>query len=1061
MKMAKYALLTGLVTCFALRIFADAGPCQLASPPSPFPIPMNNAAQPHGSNFFQTDGYNVDGTAIANPLVSVAPVTVDGVQYLRKKLSSSDSVTFQGQSYPVYSAVPENMTIPYAAQNIAQYFDPATFAANFPNPPQLVAPSTLSQLLATKTATQVPGDNSSVLIVQNNIFLPNLASSANTPQGLTENIYWTVDPWMDNPNAMAPSVHMLPYGWALDALNVQKGVTFPSLINGGIDNYVEIPINNAAPSTNYWKNILSLQPASLTQITTDVKNNPSYPFPAPVWLKNGVYLPVQPMPGFQRNLIRCYTPWGSWNLLNNTSGLFVRQDGSIEFPLATNGQPYPVVIQTWDDDQRYTLLNQTDGLIPSTQDQYPGNENYFASNAYLPSSAGVINSYKDFTIFDNLTENGITNNAGQAVHYLTPRQSDIWLGLKGDKVNYPMTWDKADNTEPGGQANKPYMMGADTSHNSSNGYLYYNIRLEHSNSFMIARLTKDLYANKLYAAALYVDLGDGQGYQKMATLSYQWQPWTIDDNGNWAKSSDDKGAWVPIISDVTKNNVLNQHIVVAQGTGWQPANRNMPWNGLGVYKDDNTQINKLGGPLYFYNLTFSQLNQEDNSPQAQAAAKIKYLVVLTAPSTPVNPTTFTVVPPVNTAISVVQGNTTLTKPPYVFTVNTVAPKTEEVDIKGILAGNNLTCKLAINTTQWQLQTNTCTPYFTASNGGPGNIAMQLPTPPPPAAVHYTLVPPKMGMPVVASMAGRDISFTANETLTINPGAGQQITISKIGDNDLTPTCTIAVDTTGWKLMNPSDCTTYFAATSGAPNSNITLITANPINAAGYYELIPNFHSDIQKPDSIQVTTATGVNIVQPQTPPPPGAVILAVTAAANAAANVQVTVTNAADPTKTASCTLAMSSASWQVAASQASNADCSKFPVSGAVGATLTAPGVIGISSPDKTVGPPQPAGAGYYMISPGQGDTLDVSGAGVNLSGITSNTTIAISSGTVKDNTANTMTIKITGPNNSSAICQVMIGTDTWKLVGTCNYLSPPVNAATSAGTSNTAIIGVGVPQ
>jgi hypothetical protein len=185
-------------------------------------------------------------------------------------------------------------------------------------------------------------------------------------------------------------------------------------------------------------------------------------------------------------------------------------------------------------------------------------------------------------------------------------------------------------------------------------------------------------------------------------------------------------------------------------------------------------------------------------------------------------------------------------------------------------------------------------------------------------------------------------------------------------------------------------------------------------------------------------------------------VLLAVTAAAN----VQVTITNAADPTKIASCTLAMSSTGWQVATTQPSNADCGKFPVNGAVGTTLTVPGVIGIGTPDKTVGPPQPTGTGYYMISPGQGDTLEVSGAGVSLSGVTSNATIAITSGTVKDNTATTMTLKITGPTNNSAICQIMIGTDTWKLVGQCNYLSPPVNAATSPDGANTAIIGVGVP-
>ncbi|MGB6976632.1 MAG: hypothetical protein WBE18_04160 [Gammaproteobacteria bacterium] len=1190
MKIAKGVLLSLFSASLALTAFADTGPCQLASPMSVFPIPMNYDAQTHGSNFFQTQGYNADGTLQANPIVNDTPYPFKGTNYYRKKLGSSDSITFPSNtdpskpsnpSYVVYSAVPENMTIPFATGNITEYYDPAQLAANLldiPNPPQLNPSVSLIQLPSSQTKTAVPGDNAQVFLVANNFFLPNLPSSSDQHNGLTENVYWTVDPFLNNPNNLPDLKHMLPYGWALDASTVNQSLFLPHLINGGKDKTTGSDlIKQAIQPYNHWKNVLSLQQTDLDRMNTLIQGNSNYPFPAPKWLQFGVYMPIQPMPGFQRNLIRCYTPWGAWNLLNNTSGLFVRQDGSVEFPLTSSGQPYPLVIQTWNGDQRYTLLNQTDDVIPSTQDQYPGNEYYFASNAYLPKMAGVITSYKDYTIFDDVTETGVVpNNSSSLVHYLNPRQTDLWLGLKGDSISNVMVWDKANGTEPGGQANKPYMLGADTSHNIQNGYLYYTIRLEHSNSFMIAKLAKDQDANKLYAAALYVDKGDGQ-YQKVATLSYQWQPWTIGDDGNWTTSPDNNmGAWVPIISDVTQDKSLANFITVSQGVGWDAANRVMPWKGLGIYKNDGSQVNTLNGPLYFYILGASIMNQEDSSAQSQNAAKSKYLVVL-SPLT-VNKPNYTIIPPANTAITVyqVQGANTITKPPFSFYVATQAPKSEEVDVKGTLAGNSVTCKLAVNTTKWSLVTKDCKQYFTAMTGGPGNILMKLktPTPPPPTtSVSYTLVPPNSGVHVTADMSSsqdnkgkQDISFSNSETFSVKEGETKNINITQIGNTQLTPACALTADTTSWKLSNSSDCSSYFTSTSGGPNSSITLITLAPVTAnftlvspvntsvtppvnvpvvadipevgtktisgsypftittkgevtitkigdnnvscilqvdpssgwslsnqdvcsqyfttmgggkgssitmqlrisgtAGYFELIPNFNNVLQKPDSIQVAPASGVAIVQPQTGVPPGAVLLAVTAPVNSPANVQITSTNAADQTLTATCVLAMTNTGWSIASNQPANADCGKFQPTGSAGTDVTKPGTIGIGMPDKSSGqtppppPPPTAGVGYYVISPGAGDTLDISGAGVNMQGITKNTIITISSGTIKDNTAQNMTIKITGPSNNIATCVIRIGTDTWQLVGSCDYLSPPVNAAQSTDNANSAIIGVGVP-
>ena len=93
--------------------------------------------------------------------------------------------------------------------------------------------------------------------------------------------------------------------------------------------------------------------------------------------------------------------------------------------------------------------------------------------------------------------------------------------MKGDGVNDVSTWAYApvggQLTEPGGQGNKPYMLGA--GNNALGQYLF---RLQASNSFGVARLLSTDLQGKLYDASFYANLNDGKGYQKAATISYQW-----------------------------------------------------------------------------------------------------------------------------------------------------------------------------------------------------------------------------------------------------------------------------------------------------------------------------------------------------------------------------------------------------------------------------------------------------------------------------------------------------------------------------------------------------------
>jgi hypothetical protein len=323
----------------------------------------------------------------------------------------------------------------------------------------------------------------------------------------------------------------------------------------------------------------------------------TYPFPNPVWLQNGVYTHFQPMPGFQRNLLRYYTAWGSFNLLNNTSGLFVRNDGAVELPAYRDGRTYkfyPLVIQNWDATQRYTVINQTNNVIPMAYTDYPGQEKYFASNTFLPGKAGVLPAYSQYEVYDDVG--------------LDPRQTDLFVGLKGDRPQDVMFWDQAPQgdppvaTEPGGQANKPYMMGADSS--IRGGLMTYTCRLQSANSFFVARLAQTQVQGKVYQAEIYVDEQGTGNWVLVARLGYQWQPWTISDAGLWQASPDNLGAGVPSISAVnpTYMNLINTSV----GTSWSPAGRAMGWTGR-LYQTGDANSLGAAPQIYTISLSFNNL----------------------------------------------------------------------------------------------------------------------------------------------------------------------------------------------------------------------------------------------------------------------------------------------------------------------------------------------------------------------------------------------------------------------------------------------------------------------
>ncbi len=590
-----------------------------------FPIPMQ--PNPPGTTFpYQAPNsggtFNNDGTNSKNPVISAGTQTVSSVTYNLQKLKSSDSITFKGQNYTVYSAVPQNMTIDNAYKNSSQYYDPASLTnIDFTIPSTINGgdPTALATNQPPNTPTVSPYTGEKVYLTTpptdpNSLyFVPNLPNSTGSHNGLTANIYFVGDSYIGKPG-YAPNTstypngqpHLTPYGWASDPryVNMSYQINLLNSTGGGSTGTTIITANNPV---NYWKHTIQGYDSSVTNIATQimqgVQGDANYPFPPGTpanylkWLAtynqstntytmNGVYFHVQPQPGFQRNLLRYYTAWGAADIYNQSSDLFVRSDGTIELPAVKNAsgtwQYAPIVAQTWDGSQRFTLLNQTKSQVPSTYDDYPGYEYYLPGNVYLPGQAGVVTGYVNYLVWDSTGK-------------LDYRQTDLWLGLQGDSVSDVSLWDYAPVagafTEPGGQGNKPYMFGA--GNNALGQYLF---RLQASNSFGVARLTSDQLRGKLYDASFYANLNDGKGYQKAGTISYRWQPWTISGTTQATWSASSPASYGAGVAQLTYANKLGGQVAItADQSSWNAAGRTLPWET--VQQVDPSQLSHYSSTL--------------------------------------------------------------------------------------------------------------------------------------------------------------------------------------------------------------------------------------------------------------------------------------------------------------------------------------------------------------------------------------------------------------------------------------------------------------------------------
>jgi len=610
--------------------------------------------------------YNPDGTRVDCPAETTtgASYTYPGlsspiatVNFVRKKLNGSgcmSSIHFPAPndtSYTVYSTVPQQMTIAYGYAHPYPYFD-QTQLPSWSNgtiaPPSANDSINCGSTSATAAGTSQTGDNTPVLVAVNSNsqcqqwsqfyipYLPNTKSQNGLSdldhKGLTENIVWNADEYMqvgNDPNYFPQAEHLFQYGWAFDPRNVGQTITWNALNNiaSGGPSQPLLSIEPGQPNSSgnsliwtvqgkYWCND-PVQCASqdFSKIQQLLPQFPEYPFPDPTtWLKNGAFVPYQAMPGFQRNLLREFTPSGTFAILNNSSGLFVRKDGSVEFPLDRNGEPYPPVIQTWDGNQQFVALNLTSGAITATNDSYPGDEVYYLGNTFLPNQAGVVTrwAYYPWTALDPNGEFKPFFLNGTIKHIADQRLSDGWLGMKDDLPENVLAWNNGtqvgqiDTDLVGGQARKPYMFSADeefgndgqiplnknTPFPPANVNLRHILQIEHSNSFNLWRVTNadgaQMQQTKMYKTSLYATDTNGN-YVLIASLTWTFMPnWGFTDDTQpvvWASGkADGHGAWM---QSLQINPLITSGQNLPPGWVWNP---NADTNGLGQLQFANGNV---------------------------------------------------------------------------------------------------------------------------------------------------------------------------------------------------------------------------------------------------------------------------------------------------------------------------------------------------------------------------------------------------------------------------------------------------------------------------------------
>lgn len=542
---------------------------------------------------------NPDGTLVSNPVIDQGTVTQNEVVYNLRSLTRGQSIKIgsgsRRLSEVVYSMVPVLATTDYAYGHLKEYYldDPKSTVHPDPMPvtarPGTVNHGSRSSVGPSPTASAYD-PNTPVYLASNDptdnafFFLPNLPNGRSPSGytdhlGLTENVSWTFNPFLFTVLDKTYDTGLFwrfCHGWASPSENANQTVQWNRLDdtnlnanNPGGSPPLQLDANSSQDLVSATIQALkTLTPAQLTTmfngwVNTD-RNTSNGSWASvqqlPVWLRSGAFVTYQPMPGFQCNLLRQNTPGGTYTMAENTSMLFVRNTGQVEIPAASSGTtvsgPVPLVLQTWTD-QRFVLYNALTEQVPSTQDQYPGEEYYYLGNTYLPKKAGVINRWTHYPKM-TLVSGGVDQP--------DERDTDCWLGLRGDQPWDVMAWMTGYTVPPsllpqpndlglleqGGQARKPFMLGASQQVTSATqSEVIQGLRLENSNSFWWVQVPRtDSSLSQMYAATFCVDPdGSGSlGYLPVAKLWWKWVPQSFANQSHiytWTSQVSQLGSWVP------------------------------------------------------------------------------------------------------------------------------------------------------------------------------------------------------------------------------------------------------------------------------------------------------------------------------------------------------------------------------------------------------------------------------------------------------------------------------------------------------------------------------------
>jgi hypothetical protein len=323
---------------------------------SDYPTAMNQGAI---SDYYWTlSDYGPNGVYLPYPMVKVGTYetgTSDSMvntydQYtLQSKGDSSTSptLTFAGTSYPIYCNVPQIMNVAnaytLATARSSTLFNTGSALLN--GLPPLNVENQLSMIAVASKGNP----NEMAWLANAHGWLPNLP-------GITDYVAFTPDMALLDAlfNDGDVDAGMVALGWGYQSdHSVAPLVAYQVSSEGsvlldvnGTKSYVPDQANSLLALIRGQYNVNDAI-AFMTGAGAYSTAQEQYPFPAPQWLTQGAYFDVTPYCGFRRNLIRWYTPFGGYGLLNNTSGLFVRRDGSVEVPLIHTTAP-SVVLQVVD-----------------------------------------------------------------------------------------------------------------------------------------------------------------------------------------------------------------------------------------------------------------------------------------------------------------------------------------------------------------------------------------------------------------------------------------------------------------------------------------------------------------------------------------------------------------------------------------------------------------------------------------------------------------------------------------------------------------------------------------